>query len=281
VPKHEYAIRGGLPGRERLRVVARVMRPAALQALERVGFASGMSCLDAGSGGGDLVMDLAELAAPEGDVLGIDIDATKVELAREEARQRGLANVRFEVAGVLEYPARGAFDLVHARFLLTHLKEPGPAALHLVRCARPGGTILLEDIDFTSYFTWPDSSAFERYRELYVAVVERRGGDPCIGPRLPSLLRQAGCRQIGVQAVQPIALEGDAKLINPLTLENIADVVLEDGLATAAEIARLVEELYAFAADPATIAGTPRVIQAWGVRPGDATLRTANPRNDS
>jgi SAM-dependent methyltransferase len=226
-----------------------------------------MSCLDVGCGGGDLTMDLAELVTPEGEALGIDIDATKVELARGEARQRGLDNVRFEVAGIPDYPAPGSFDLVHARFLLTHLSDPGAAASHLVRCARPGGTVLVQDIDFAGYFTWPDCPAFRRYHEMYVAVVGRRGGDPFIGPRLPSLLREAGCRGVEVQAVQPIALEGEAKLINPLTLENIADTVIEDGLATSDEIAKLVDELHAFAADPTTVAGTPRIVQAWGTRP--------------
>jgi SAM-dependent methyltransferase len=261
-----YAIRGGVPGRQRLRVVARVMRPAALQVLERIGVVRGLSCLDVGSGGGDLALDLAELVAPAGRVLGIDIDAVKVELAREEARQRGIANVSFEVAGIPGYEPRDAFDLVHARFLLTHLREPDSAARELVRCARPGGVVLVQDIDFASYFTWPESSAFARYVELYVAVVRGRGGDPFIGPRLPSLLRRAGCRDVGVQAVQAIALEGEAKLINALTLENNADAVVEDGLETADEIARLVDELYAFAADPTTVAGTPRVVQAWGIR---------------
>jgi hypothetical protein len=43
--------------------------------------------------------------------------------------------------------------------------------------------------------------------------------------------------------------------------------VLSDGLATRDEIDRLVADLYAFAADPDTITGLPRVVQAWGHRP--------------
>ena len=96
-----YAIRGGVPGRERLRVVARVMRPAALQILAGIGVAPGMSCLDVGAGGGDLAQDLAGLVAPGGRVLGIDIDEIKIDLAREEARQEGADNVTFEVAAYL------------------------------------------------------------------------------------------------------------------------------------------------------------------------------------
>jgi 2-polyprenyl-3-methyl-5-hydroxy-6-metoxy-1,4-benzoquinol methylase len=49
-----YVIRGGIEGRERLRILARVMRPSTLNLFERVGIASGASCLDVGCGGGDV-----------------------------------------------------------------------------------------------------------------------------------------------------------------------------------------------------------------------------------
>jgi hypothetical protein len=38
-------------------------------------------------------------------------------------------------------------------------------------------------------------------------------------------------------------------------MENIADAVLEEGLATRAEIDEVVRELYEFAADQSTVAG--------------------------
>jgi hypothetical protein len=52
-----------------------------------------------------------------------------------------------------------------------------------------------------------------------------------------------------------------------VTLENIAEAVLHDGLATEAELRRTIEELYAFARDPQTVLGGPRVFQAWGRSP--------------
>jgi hypothetical protein len=39
---------------------------------------------------------------------------------------------------------------------------------------------------------------------------------------------------------------------------------LHDGLASRDEIDDLVQALYAFAADPLTLSGMPRVIEVWG-----------------
>ena len=50
-------------------------------------------------------------------------------------------------------------------------------------------------------------------------------------------------------------------------MENIADAVIADQLATGEEIDQIVRELYEYAADPMTIAGTPRIVQVWGRKP--------------
>ena len=83
--EHHYLIRGGIAGRERLRLLARVMRPASLALLERAGVTAGLRCLDVGCGGGDVTFDLASLVGITGHVVGVDLDATKVELARGDA----------------------------------------------------------------------------------------------------------------------------------------------------------------------------------------------------
>ena len=61
--------------------------------------------------------------------------------------------------------------------------------------------------------------------------------------------------------VQLAATRGEVKLI---TMENIADAVESEGLATRAELERLTDELYEFAHTPGTIGCLPRVVEAWG-----------------
>jgi len=51
-----YVIRGAIEGRERLRILSRVMSPTTRTLLDRVGIPKGATCLDAG-GDGTLFME--------------------------------------------------------------------------------------------------------------------------------------------------------------------------------------------------------------------------------
>ena len=266
-----YIIRGGPAGRERLRVVARVMAPTTTELLDRVGVVEDATCLDVGCGGGDVALELAR-RVPGGRVVGIDIDETKLEIARAEARAAGVHNVDYRSQDVRSADLGIPFDLVHARFVLTHLTDPQAAADRLVHALRPRGVIVVEDIDYSGSFCEPRQRSFERYVELYRRTAQARGVDPDIGPRLPGILAEAGCRPVHANVVQPVGrqgtgYEGDVKLTAPLTLENIADAVLAVGLAERGELEALVDDLYRLAADDETLIGTPRMVQAWGYRP--------------
>jgi hypothetical protein len=131
--------------------------------------------------------------------------------------------------------------------------------------------LIVEDIDFTGSSCHPANAAYDRYAELYRRAAWARGVDPNIGPRLPQLLVAAECKRVSVNVVQPAGMtpeghERDVKLVSPLTLENIADSAIAEGLATREEIEAVVEELYRLALDTTTVLAIPRIVQAWGYR---------------
>src|SRR5262245_15738746 len=133
-----YLIRGGVEGRERLRLLSRVMRPTTLSLFDRVGIEARMTCLDVGYGSGDATLDLAGLVGPEGRVVGWDIDEIKLELGRREAEEKGFRNVEYRLSDVRESEAASEFDVVYSRFLLAHLSDPAEAVAKFGRSARPG-----------------------------------------------------------------------------------------------------------------------------------------------
>jgi SAM-dependent methyltransferase len=265
--RRDYVMAGGIEGRQRLRLLARLMRPTTMALLRRIGVGPGMTCLDVGCGGGDVTFELARLVAPKGRVVGIDRDTAKIALARDEARTRGIANAAFHETEIEVLGSEASYDVVYARFVLTHMTEPAAALAAMIRQARPGARIVLEDIDFAGHFAHPENPWFQRYQDLYVAVVEARGGDPFIGPKLPAMALDAGLRHVEAAVVQPAGIGEEVKLIHPVTLEIIAESVLAEGLAGRDELQEIVDGLYAMARDGRTMAGMPRVVQVWARRP--------------
>ena len=266
-----YIIRGGLEGRERLRVLARAMYPTTAALFDRVGIVPGMSCLDVGCGGGDVTCELARRVAPSGRAVGLDRDTTKLAIAREEADLYAGVAVEYREGDVLTAGLTPEYDVVYVRFLLTHLADPRAATARIAAALRPGGVLIVEDIDFKGSFCHPANAAHERYVELYTQAALARGVDPGIGPRLPGLLVAAGCKQVRVNVVQPAGMtpeghERDVKLVSPLTLENIADSAIAEGLATREEVDAVLDELYRLAGDNTTVLSIPRIVQAWGYR---------------
>ena len=240
-----YVIRGGVQGRERLRLLSRVMWPTTSALFERVGLARDARCLDLGCGGGDVSAELARLAS-EGFCVGIDLDEEKVEIARDEAATAAIGNVEFRVGDATALPPSSdeRFDLVYARFLLTHLPDPAGASSTSRAWLAPGGALVVEDIDFSGHFSEPDSPAFRRYQEWYCAAVRAHGCDPDIGPRLPGLLADSGLAAVGVHVVQPAAMHGEITVVAPLTLENVANAIVQAQLATREDVERTIDELY-------------------------------------
>lgn len=268
-----YIIRGGSAGRERLRLLSRVMSQATSRLLDRVGTRPGLSYLDMGCGGGDVTIELARRAGPSGRVIGEDIDTVKLALAEEEAKAQGFPHILFRYASVYEDPSQTlaeqnpAFDFIYVRFLLTHLPNPRTALSRLVARLKPGGVLVVEDIDFSGHLCYPEHPAFRSYHELHIESMHRRGGDPYIGPKLPGMLHAAGLCDVRVNIEQPVGMNGEVKLVPAITMENIGEAVLADGLCTKAELANIVRQLHQLAHDETTVTGMPRIVQTWGTAP--------------
>ena len=263
-----YAIRGGEEGKRRLDLLARTMALNTEALLVRAGIRAGMRCIDLGCGGGHVSRHLADCVGVGGFVVGVDIDDVKVAAARQESARAGLRQLEFRTASVTGWAEPAAYDLVYGRFILSHV--PGPAAVigNMVAALRPGGILVVEDVDFGGAFCHPPNAGYERYCSLYREVVRRRGGNAELGRELYGLCLDAGLADVAVDVVQPTHAGGDPEnALSLSTLINIADAVIGEGLATADELAAVVAELTRYTADPRVIVGGPRIFQIWGRAP--------------
>lgn len=249
-----------------MRMIARAMWPTTERLLLTAGLAPGMRCLDAGCGAGDVSMGLARLVGASGSVAAFDVDDIKIQLARQDADGEQLGNVEFRTSSVDQFEDVAEYDLVYARFLLTHLRDPAGALRRLMRAAKAGGAVVVEDIDHSGVFSHPPSPALERFVGLYNRVVRARGADPEIGPRLPALFREVGLSELHLSHTQPVFMDGEAKRVHQITLENIASALLASSLATDAELEALARALDEFVERPDTIVSFPRIFQVWARR---------------
>jgi ubiquinone/menaquinone biosynthesis C-methylase UbiE len=263
---HRYAIRGGNEGKERLDVLARVLLPTTTQLLDRVGLITGMKCLDVGCGGGHVSILMARIVGSEGCVIGTDTDPEILALAKEDAKAAKATNVEFQQQDACSCLQHNEFDVVYARFLLSHLNEPENCLAAMVEACAPGGLIVIEDTDFAGSLCYPPCAAYERYKELYQELLQRRGGDSNIGPKLPAMLRSAGIREVELNVIQPTHIHGEGKLMAPLTMSRISDALTAEGLATEIEAQQILTELNHVAADRETVISLPRIFQVWGKR---------------
>jgi SAM-dependent methyltransferase len=262
----EYTIAGGLTDAQRLARQAHVMAKATEAFLSQVGLAAGWTCLDVGCGDGQVTIAMARVAGPSGRVVGVDVDAEALELAREAAGRAGVS-AEFVAEDAASPVATDAFDLAYARLLLSHLIDP-VAALRAMRAElRPGGAVAVEDLFLGTLRSDPPAPALDRLQEVYGATVRFHGGDPTIGPRLRALLSACGLEDVREQTVANPMERVDEKLFLAQLVRNMRSSILEAGAATNSQIDELEASVEQTARDPTTVFHQARIHQVWGRRP--------------
>jgi SAM-dependent methyltransferase len=198
----------------------------------------GARVLEAGAGGGSVVSWLAEQVGDDGHVLAVDLDVRFVEPLRSttvEVRQADL------VAGGLP---EGEFDVVHTRMVLEHIAERGLVLDHLVRALKPGGTIVVEDYDWTAFGFESADGAENRGAQGILGHMAAAGFDAEYGRKVVGDLATHGLTEVYG--------EGRSLIIDDthpgfdffrLSFEQLAPAAIDAGLMTAQDASVVGERL--------------------------------------
>jgi 2-polyprenyl-3-methyl-5-hydroxy-6-metoxy-1,4-benzoquinol methylase len=260
VSSGRYTIRGGREGRDRLRVLSEALLPTTARLLDRLPVSRSGRCVDVGCGGGDVTALLAA-RIPDGTVVGTDIDAVKLDMARSTLP----SNVELREEDIATTVASGArYDLVYARFVLSHLGDAARWVSRLVSLVGTGGWLVVEDTRASGAFCSPPSASFDRTVDIYAQVVRANGGEPDVGADLPRHLAAVGLVDVGVEVVLPAALRGDTKRLWALTLDAVRERAVACGITDDAEIDRLLADLDVLSERADTLMTIAQVVQAWG-----------------
>lgn len=105
---------------------------------------SGMNVLDVACGSGEPSISIAALLGNAGEVVGVDMAAEPLKVARERATKRGLTNVEYMQADVHALPfADASFDRVTSRLGVMFFGDLPKALGELHRVLKPGGRVAL------------------------------------------------------------------------------------------------------------------------------------------
>jgi SAM-dependent methyltransferase len=234
-----------------------------------------MRVLDVGTGAGDLALSVAEVVGADGAVLGVDMNPTVLETARERARAVGLGNVTFQEADLrADIQLEGAFDAIVGRFVLTHLDNPTRVVWGLARSLRPGGIVAFSEVEYETVgrTVYPSCPLAEQAVSWLRETMRRSGADLQTGFKLHTIFLDAGLVEPQVRASAPdIAvapnLDGCDRLVS--TLQSLLPRVVETGVARAEEvdINTLAERLRQELTERRGLLIGPFHMQAWARKP--------------
>jgi SAM-dependent methyltransferase len=229
-----------------------------IRSLEAVGVGDGWHCLDAGAGGGSIARWLGQRVGPAGRVLATDLETD----ALEKVAAPNVEVLRHDILSD-DLPA-GAFDLAHARFLLIWLPQRDVALTRIVAAVKPGGWVLVDDVDLRAAAPARPSDVFERVFEAFLTTMSGAGADIAYGERVPEALEANGLVDVQADGVRAYTRGGSAlSQVYVPTIDGARDEMIEGGRVSEPDVDEVLELL----ADPSFAWWTGTTWFARGRRP--------------
>ena len=167
--------------------------------------APGDRIADVGCGPGFYCAELAEDVGPAGSVIGVDTSEAMLALARRRCSALPAVELRQGDATAVPLPDGGADGAISVQ-VQEYVGDVGAALAELYRIVRPGGRVLVFDIDWATYSVGTAQPGLtERVLRAWDEHLAHRSLPRTLAPSL----RDAGFEDVQVQAHPLAAIEFD------------------------------------------------------------------------
>jgi len=251
--------------RDRLSALESLYDGASRRLLNDLGLAAGWRCLEVGCGAGGIATWLADRVGETGHVIATDLDTRFLD-------GHGRANLEVRTHNIATDPVdEAAFDVIHARAVIEHVADREQVIKRLVAALRPGGWLLLEEVDFggstagmlAEYVSAPEPqrAAMKRIYLGVAKVFSAIGADPSYGRRLVGALTDAGLARVDAELHAPVVSGGNEQWTRG-SIEQLAERIVDLGEATADDVTWFL----AASANSDFSYLPPLMVSAWGQR---------------
>ena len=152
--------------------------------------------LDFGCGPGTISVGLARAVEP-GELHGVDMEESQIEMARAAAKAGGHANATFHVGDVTALPFEdNFFDAAHCHAVLMHVPDTRAVLAEVKRVLKPGGIIASREMFVSSSFLEPGGPDVDGAWDTFARLLQGNGGHPQMGRELKNALLEAGFADI-------------------------------------------------------------------------------------
>ena len=171
---------------------------------EAVDLGSKERVLDIGCGTGAVTLDIANQT--DGEVVGIDLDRGKLDVAREILTETSGASLVEAEASHLPF-GDGTFDLVVFNLVLIYVTDQQAAMDEMARVTMSGGHVLATmEPDYAGQISYPEDPFLPLMRENLEAI----GADLFTGRKLKTLFTKAGLEtEVGVETEDDFVFQKD------------------------------------------------------------------------
>jgi len=214
---------------------------------------AGAEVLCAGCGPGALLRGASGI---EPRLRGTGLDLSHARIEEAQRRSCGYPNLDFVQGDLQHLPLPdNSFDVTWCRHLIEYLPRKQQAVSELHRVLRPGGTLLLQDLDGQFLWHYPADEKLSRAVEQVLAALAPTGFDPCAGRKLFHLAKTAGFRDVLV-TVEPYHLYAGAIAAEPLRQWSLKLDILRPQIVKLlgrAEAGEMISRFLDYLANPETL----------------------------